>query len=119
MVALFDLKKPPSMCLAYVSAQCTHPDLMESAAKADRLKQAKAEAEKEIKAYKAQREEQYQKRIAEVLLAHSSFQHAHWLSTLCSISASLSMCQGLTGKPNPSCEQFCVAHRTRPTLGLM
>eukprot|EP00884_Botryococcus_braunii_P017243 jgi/Botrbrau1/4201/Bobra.0044s0006.1 len=34
-------------------------------AKADRLKQAKAEAEKEIKAYKAQREEQYQKRIAE------------------------------------------------------
>jgi Vacuolar (H+)-ATPase G subunit len=37
-----------------------------SAAKADRLKQAKAEAEKEIKAYKAQREEQYQKRIAEV-----------------------------------------------------
>jgi hypothetical protein len=36
------------------------------AAKADRLKQAKAEAEKEIKAYKAQREEQYQKRIADV-----------------------------------------------------
>jgi hypothetical protein len=35
-------------------------------AKADRLKQAKQEAEREIKAYKAQREEQYQKRIADV-----------------------------------------------------
>jgi hypothetical protein len=36
------------------------------AAKSDRLKQAKAEAEKEIKGYKAQREEQYQKRISDV-----------------------------------------------------
>lgn len=34
-------------------------------AKADRLKQAKQEAEREIKAYKAQREEQYQKRISD------------------------------------------------------
>ena len=36
------------------------------AAKSDRLKQAKAEAEKEIKAYKQQREEAYQKRISDV-----------------------------------------------------
>jgi len=36
------------------------------AAKADRLKQAKQEAEKEIKAYKAQREEAFQKRISDV-----------------------------------------------------
>ena len=36
------------------------------AAKADRLRQAKQEAEREVKAYKAQREEQYQKRIADV-----------------------------------------------------
>ncbi|KAK9819079.1 hypothetical protein WJX81_002296 [Elliptochloris bilobata] len=34
-------------------------------AKADRLRQAKQEAEREVKAYKAQREEQYQKRIAD------------------------------------------------------
>lgn len=34
-------------------------------AKTDRLKQAKTEAEREIKAYKAQREEQYQTRVAE------------------------------------------------------
>ena len=42
------------------------------AEKADRLKQAKQEAEKEVKAYKQQREEQYQKRIAEAsfLLLH-------------------------------------------------
>ncbi|CAK0780233.1 hypothetical protein CVIRNUC_004979 [Coccomyxa viridis] len=33
--------------------------------KADRLKQAKQEAEKEIKAYKAQREEQFQKRMSD------------------------------------------------------
>lgn len=33
--------------------------------KTDRLKQAKAEAEKEVKAYKQQREEAYQKRIAD------------------------------------------------------
>lgn len=38
------------------------------AAKADRLKQAKQEAEKEIKAYKAQREEAFQKRISDVSL---------------------------------------------------
>jgi hypothetical protein len=37
-----------------------------AAAKADRLKQAKQEAEREIKAYKSQREEQYQKRISDV-----------------------------------------------------
>lgn len=37
-----------------------------SAAKADRLKQAKQEAEKEIKAYKAQREEAFQKRMSDV-----------------------------------------------------
>ena len=36
------------------------------AGKADRLKQAKQEAEKEIKAYKAQREEQFQKRMSDV-----------------------------------------------------
>lgn len=46
------------------------------AAKADRLRQAKQEAEREVKAYKAQREEQYQKRIADVrgpqLLGRSS-----------------------------------------------
>ena len=36
------------------------------AAKADRLRQAKQEAEREVKSYKAQREEQYQKRIADV-----------------------------------------------------
>ena len=36
------------------------------AAKADRLKQAKQEAEKEIKAYKAQREEAFQKRMSDV-----------------------------------------------------
>ncbi len=36
------------------------------AAKSDRLRQAKQEAEREVKAYKAQREEQYQKRIADV-----------------------------------------------------
>lgn len=35
-------------------------------AKTDKLKLAKAEAEREIKAYKAQREEQYQKRLADV-----------------------------------------------------
>jgi V-type H+-transporting ATPase subunit G len=34
-------------------------------AKSDRLKQAKAEAEKEIKAYKQQREEAYQKLISD------------------------------------------------------
>jgi len=38
------------------------------AAKADRLRQAKQEAEREVKSYKAQREEQYQKRIADVRL---------------------------------------------------
>ena len=38
----------------------------DTAAKSDRLKQAKAEAEKEIKAYKQQREEAYQKRISDV-----------------------------------------------------
>ena len=43
------------------------------AAKSDRLKQAKAEAEKEIKGYKAQREEQYQKRIADVRAAAPCF----------------------------------------------
>ena len=37
--------------------------------KADRLKQAKQEAEKEIKAYKAQREEQFQKRMSDVRTA--------------------------------------------------
>ena len=36
------------------------------AAKSDRLKQAKQEAEKEIKAYKAQREEAFQKRMSDV-----------------------------------------------------
>ena len=36
------------------------------AGKTDRLKQAKQEAEKEIKAYKAQREEQFQKRMSDV-----------------------------------------------------
>ena len=35
-------------------------------AKTDKLKLAKAEAEREIKAYKSQREEQYQKRMADV-----------------------------------------------------
>lgn len=39
------------------------------AAKADRLRQAKQEAEREVKTYKAQREEQYQKRIADVRLS--------------------------------------------------
>ncbi|CAL5221715.1 g3957 [Coccomyxa viridis] len=34
-------------------------------AKSDRLKQAKQEAEKEIKAYKAQREEAFQKRMSD------------------------------------------------------
>ena len=37
------------------------------AARTDRLKQAKAEADKEVKAYKKQREEQYQKRISDVI----------------------------------------------------
>ena len=36
------------------------------AAKSDRLRQAKAEAEKEIAAYKAEREGAYQKKLAEV-----------------------------------------------------
>lgn len=36
------------------------------AAKADRLRQAKAEAEKEIAAYRAEREGAYQKKLAEV-----------------------------------------------------
>jgi hypothetical protein len=36
-------------------------------AKADRLRQAKAEAEKEIAAYRAEREGAYQKKIAEVI----------------------------------------------------
>ena len=35
-------------------------------AKSERLKQAKAEAEKELAAFKAEREEQYNKRVAEV-----------------------------------------------------
>ena len=38
------------------------------AARTDRLKQAKAEAEKEIKAYRQQREEKYQKAISDVRL---------------------------------------------------
>ena len=44
------------------------------AAKSDRLRQAKAEAEKEIAAYRAEREGAYQKKIAEVrlLLCHCS-----------------------------------------------
>lgn len=36
-------------------------------AKSERLKQAKAEAEKELAVFKAEREEQYKKRVAEVL----------------------------------------------------
>lgn len=36
------------------------------AAKAERLRQAKAEAEKEISAYRAEREGAYQKKLAEV-----------------------------------------------------
>lgn len=72
MVALFE--GATSTCVAHAYGKRPHSYFGESAAKADRLKQAKAEAEKEIKAYKAQREEQYQKRIAEVLLAHVPFQ---------------------------------------------
>lgn len=37
-----------------------------TAAKAERLRQAKAEAEKEISAYRAEREGAYQKKLAEV-----------------------------------------------------
>ncbi len=37
-----------------------------NAAKSDRLRQAKAEAEREIAAYRAEREGAYQKKIAEV-----------------------------------------------------
>jgi hypothetical protein len=37
-----------------------------SAAKSERLRKAKAEAEKEIAAYKAEREGAYQKKLAEV-----------------------------------------------------
>lgn len=40
--------------------------LARHAAKQDRLRQAKAEAEKEIAAYKAEREGVYQKKVAEV-----------------------------------------------------
>lgn len=36
------------------------------AAKSERLKQAKAEAEKELAVFKAEREDQYKKRVAEV-----------------------------------------------------
>lgn len=42
-----------------------------SAAKADRLRQAKAEAEKEIAAYRAEREGAYQKKVAEASVAAS------------------------------------------------
>lgn len=39
---------------------------MPHAAKADRLRQAKAEAEREIAAYRAEREGAYQKKVSEV-----------------------------------------------------
>ena len=42
--------------------------LLPFAAKQDRLRQAKAEAEKEIAAYRAEREGAYQKKIAEVIV---------------------------------------------------
>jgi hypothetical protein len=42
------------------------------AGKAERLRQAKAEAEKEISAYRAEREGAYQKKLAEVCLAASA-----------------------------------------------
>ena len=45
------------------------------------MKQAKQEAEKEIKAYKAQREEQYQKRISDVRGQHRGFCCAKYLLT--------------------------------------
>lgn len=48
------------------SSQNTPP--AESTAKTERLRQAKAEAEKEIAAYRAEREAAYQKRLAEVRL---------------------------------------------------
>lgn len=48
--------------------------------KAERLRQAKAEAEKEISAYRAEREGAYQKKLAEVRCAE---QHA---ATMCFIS---------------------------------
>ncbi len=42
------------------------PSLLITAGKADRLRQAKIEADKEIAAYKAEREGAYQKKVAEV-----------------------------------------------------
>lgn len=42
------------------------PPLLHCADKAERLKQAKKEAEKEVAAYKQQREDAYQKRIKDV-----------------------------------------------------
>jgi hypothetical protein len=41
-------------------------DVLLDVAKSDRLRQAEAEAEKEIAAYKAEREGAYQKKLAEV-----------------------------------------------------
>ena len=61
------------------------------AAKAERLRQAKAEAEKEISAYRAEREGAYQKKLAEVggtgsragqrsLTQQQVLQHGPWLA---------------------------------------
>lgn len=56
--------------------------LARHAAKQDRLRQAKAEAEKEIAAYKAEREGVYQKKVAEVRATHMhACMHAHGVNT--------------------------------------
>lgn len=52
-----------SCCFANPGITPTHT------AKSERLKQAKAEAEKELAVFKAEREEQYKKRVAEVRVA--------------------------------------------------
>jgi V-type H+-transporting ATPase subunit G len=51
---------------ASTSPDRTHPTKKPHTAKTERLRQAKAEAEKEIAAYRAEREAAYQKRLAEV-----------------------------------------------------
>ena len=55
------------------------PDTLHYTARTERLKQAKAEAEKEIKSFRQQQEEKYQKAISEVgLPSRSATQCCGW-----------------------------------------
>jgi hypothetical protein len=68
-------RRQPSTCLHHRYTWMPHQIFVlvsVCAGKAERLRQAKAEAEKEISAYRAEREGAYQKKLAEVRLAASA-----------------------------------------------